>query len=239
MTPARFSNRPLYLQLRDALIERITTGHWQPGAVLPNETDLAHEFGVSPGTMRKALDVLEAEHLITRRQGRGTFVNDPTSEKLAVRFSNIRDASGQRIAGLSETGETARGVATDVEQQRLQLQPKEEVYRVRRYRYHEERVYMVEDASLPCSLFGDLPETIELSGRIVVFAHHHSLLLGKAEERVVISTPGRGIAERLGLPARAPLMTLDRVVFALDGRPVEWRVGYCHLVDEYYAAEMA
>jgi hypothetical protein len=34
-------------------------------------------------------------------------------------------------------------------------------------------------------------------------------------------------------------MTLDRVVFALDGRPVEWRVGYCHLVDEYYAAEMA
>jgi hypothetical protein len=34
-------------------------------------------------------------------------------------------------------------------------------------------------------------------------------------------------------------MVLDRVVFALDGRPIEWRVGWCHLVDKYYRAEMA
>ena len=66
----RFSTRPLYLQLRDALAERIAHGEWKPGTAIPNESDLAREFGVSSGTMRKALDMMEAEHLLTRRQGR-------------------------------------------------------------------------------------------------------------------------------------------------------------------------
>ena len=33
-------------------------------------------------------------------------------------------------------------------------------------------------------------------------------------------------------------MVLDRVVMGLDGRPIEWRMAYCHLVDKYYMAEM-
>ena len=77
------SRRPLYLQVRDALLERITNGTWKPQMAIPNELELAREMGVSPGTMRKALELLEAEHLVTRRQGRGTFVNDQASEQLA------------------------------------------------------------------------------------------------------------------------------------------------------------
>ena len=36
-----------------------------------------------------------------------------------------------------------------------------------------------------------------------------------------------------------PVMVLDRVVQDLDGRPVEWRLGWCHVADKYYLAEMA
>jgi len=70
---SRFSTRPLYLQVRDALGERIAGGEWKPSTAIPNEGDLARQFGVSPGTMRKALDLLEAERLLTRRQGRGNL----------------------------------------------------------------------------------------------------------------------------------------------------------------------
>ena len=73
MSADRFTTRPLYLQLRDALAERISSGNWRPGAIIPSESDLAREFGVSPGTMRKALDLLESERVLIRRQGRGTF----------------------------------------------------------------------------------------------------------------------------------------------------------------------
>jgi GntR family transcriptional regulator len=47
------------------------------------------------------------------------------------------------------------------------------------------------------------------------------------------------VAQQLGIAAGAPVMVLDRVVMSLDGRPIEWRVGRCHLADKYYVAEMA
>ena len=87
----RFSTRPLYLQVKDMLIERILAGTWQPGAAIPNEIELSRKLGISVGTVRKALDEMEGERLISRRQGRGTFVIDQTSDECAIRFSNIRD----------------------------------------------------------------------------------------------------------------------------------------------------
>jgi GntR family transcriptional regulator len=54
-----FKNRALYLQVRDALSQRIASGEWMPGFALPNEGDLAREVGVSSGTMRKALELME------------------------------------------------------------------------------------------------------------------------------------------------------------------------------------
>src|SRR5919109_3395801 len=107
----RFSNRPLYLQLRDALAERIANGEWKPGSAIPNESDLAREFGVSAGTMRKALDLMESERLLTRRQGRGTFVNDQSSDELAARFSNLRAADGKRVCGQIKSADIIEGIA--------------------------------------------------------------------------------------------------------------------------------
>jgi GntR family transcriptional regulator len=87
--------RALYLQLRDLLAERIARGTWKAGSHIPNEIELAREVGVSSGTVRKALEVMEAQRLITRRQGRGTHVNDPNAAGLADRFCNIRGAGGE------------------------------------------------------------------------------------------------------------------------------------------------
>src|SRR5690349_21939849 len=121
MSPGRLSNRPLYLQLRDALAGRIAGGEWKPGSAIPNESDLAREFEVSAGTMRKALDLMEGEHLLTRRQGRGTFVNDQSSHELAARFSNIRCLDGKRICGDIKSAHITSGTANELERSRLQL----------------------------------------------------------------------------------------------------------------------
>ena len=71
-----FNNEPLYIQVRDHVLNRIKLGEWKPEQNLPNESDLARLYRCSAGTMRKALDDLESQGYLTRRQGRGTFVND-------------------------------------------------------------------------------------------------------------------------------------------------------------------
>ncbi len=62
--------RRVYLALR----ERITAGELPPGAKLPAHTELAAEFGVAPMTVRQVLGYLEADGLVSRQPGRGTFV---------------------------------------------------------------------------------------------------------------------------------------------------------------------
>src|SRR5690349_10497376 len=113
---APFSTRPLYLQVRDLLASRIAAGDWRPGGTLPNEVELARELNVSPGTVRKALDQMEDEHLVFRRQGRGTFVADQSSEELAVRFTNIRTSQGSRISGHVSGSKVTVAKASELEQ---------------------------------------------------------------------------------------------------------------------------
>jgi GntR family transcriptional regulator len=69
--PAKFRLRPLYLQVRDALLNSIKDGTWSPGESLPSEIDLHRKLGVSLGKMRRALSVLEDDRLIVREPGRG------------------------------------------------------------------------------------------------------------------------------------------------------------------------
>jgi GntR family transcriptional regulator len=146
--------KPLYLQVRDALVERIGKGEWKPGMAIPNEVDLAREFGISSGTMRKALDQLEGERVRTRTQGRGTFVNDQASAALSSRFWRISAADGKPMTRDSKTIEIAETPAN--EEERPRLGKHDRVYRIRRVRWHGDRPFMVEDASLPASLFPGL-----------------------------------------------------------------------------------
>lgn len=67
VTSKLWSERPLYLKVRDVLAARIAVGEWKPGTPIPKESELVREFGVSPETMRQALDLMEADDLLTRR----------------------------------------------------------------------------------------------------------------------------------------------------------------------------
>jgi GntR family transcriptional regulator len=239
MPTNHFSTRPLYLQLRDALAERVAAGEWKPGTAIPNEGDLAREFGVSAGTMRKALDLLEDEHLVTRRQGRGTFVNDQNSEELAVRFCNVRKPDGRRIVGRFRNVSLTEATASEMECARLQITPQDRVFRAERIRLDQERPFMVEALSIPAALFPDFAVSVGALPHVTELAQRYGILLGKAEERVSVETASGEIAKTLGIAVGAPVAVLDRVVFALDDRrPVEWRIGRCHLGAGHYLAEM-
>ena len=89
------SFQPLYLQIK-ALLERgLDAREWSPGAAIPSENVLAARFGVSQGTVRKAIAALAADNLVVRRQGKGTFVATHTEEKSSLfRFLRIRRNDG-------------------------------------------------------------------------------------------------------------------------------------------------
>jgi len=90
---------PLYKAAETEMLRRIGTGEWPVGLRLPNEFGLADEFGVSQGTMRRALITLETMGYLKRKPGRGTIVSEPETidseaSSAAKGFHRLQDKTG-------------------------------------------------------------------------------------------------------------------------------------------------
>jgi DNA-binding GntR family transcriptional regulator len=81
----------------DAIIRSIESGALREGDRLPSEGELASFHGVSVGTIQKALARLTHSGLITREQGRGTFVSGTRVAPADVRYLRFRDEQGNEL----------------------------------------------------------------------------------------------------------------------------------------------
>jgi GntR family transcriptional regulator len=73
-----------YQRIADSLRRRLLAGHWQPGERLPTERQLCRQFAASQITVRRAMQILEEEHLLERRQGSGTYANSTAMRKIPI-----------------------------------------------------------------------------------------------------------------------------------------------------------
>ena len=87
---------PAYQQIKRYVVKRIAEGEWQPGGLIPSETELVKEFGVARMTVSRALRELTAERVLTRVQGSGTFVAPQRYESTVLEIRNIADEIAAR-----------------------------------------------------------------------------------------------------------------------------------------------
>lgn len=231
--------RPLYAQVKELMIGRMIEGIWKPGAVLPSEVQLAAEFGVSQGTVRKALDALAAENMVIRRQGRGTFVAEHDEDRTLFHFFHLVGTDGARQLPTSTVLSCRNGKANREEAGRLTIGRGAGVVRVRRMRKLNGTPSVFESIAVPIDLFpglgtgGELPNTL-----YELYERGFGVTIARAEERLRAVGAPKEVAAQLKIEAGAPLLEIDRVAFALDGRAVEWRVSHCDTQRHHYLAEL-
>jgi GntR family transcriptional regulator len=234
----KFQVRPLYLQVRDALLERIKDGSWKPGANLPSEIDLYRELGVGLGTLRKALGVLESEQLIIREPGRGTFVRDHRAGRTPSRFNPIRGADGMPVRGELRHRKVKLATPTGPERAALGLGAGDQIVRIQRTRFHEDRPIAYEQLCLPDHRFPGLAGREEFPDELEELAQEWGVLVARAEAKVTVKPAPSAAAAALSVADRAPVLSLDRLAFDTDDRPIEAMTAYLNLQDEYCRLEM-
>lgn len=229
--------RPLYAQIRERLVERIRSGQWKPGQLIPNEFEIAAEFGVSQGTARKAISELAAEGLVLRRQGRGTFVVEHTPAHVQFRFFNIVDADGAAV--IPDSKETSASLAeADAEARRvLGLEPSARVIRIRRIRTRDGVPFISETVVLPEALFPGFADRPEVANTLYdLFQKEYGVLVMRTDDRLSAVAANADVAAVLGVAPGTPLLRIERIAYGLDDVAVEWRVSLCHLDRAYYLA---
>jgi GntR family transcriptional regulator len=98
------SAKPMYLQIADDIEEQIKSDRLAPGEEIPSEAALMERYGVSSGTVRKAVAELRTAGLVVTYQGKGSFVKSrpPVTRKSSDRFRRSHRRAG-KAAYIAET----------------------------------------------------------------------------------------------------------------------------------------
>ncbi|PWC34989.1 GntR family transcriptional regulator [Azospirillum sp. TSO22-1] len=216
---------PLYARLRDVLTRHIAGGAWPPGEALPAESALASAYGVSVGTMRKALQQLVDEGLLERRHGSGTFVRRAQFDKSLFRF--FRHA-GDTGSGIPASRILRREVTTagEAPEAALGLPADAPVIRLQRLRFWGDEPFLAEDIVLPhdrFSAFLDIP--VEELGPLLypVYEQACGQVVARAEELLTVGAADAVVARLLRCRTGTPIVSIERTAFAHDGSALEWR----------------
>ncbi len=234
---------PLYLQIKALLEKSLEAREWRPGEAIPSEIDLAHRYGVSQGTVRKAIDALAADNLVVRRQGKGTFVATHTEERTSLpRFLRIRSNEGGDVAPVSRLLEVRRAKAGVDAARLLALKPGDPVLVLKRLLEYAGEPVVLDEITLPAALFRGLTKARYDAYRGSMYGFFESqfgVRMLKAQEKIRAVAADAATARALNTDVGAPLLAVDRVTLTYGDRPVEVRRGLCvtrayHYLNELY-----
>jgi GntR family transcriptional regulator len=208
----------LYRQIEDALRNAIDAGILKPQEAIPAERDLAADFQVSRITVRKALDALVSEGLLTRRQGAGTFVAGRVEKQFAKLSSFSEDMVARGRTVRSEWLLRGEGLVSPDEALTLALRPGSAVYRLHRIRFADELPMALEYSTIPG--FGlDGPESVANSLYAALETRGNRPVRALQRLRAILFD--RDQAALLGIEAGAAGLLIDRRGFLDDGRVIE------------------
>lgn len=229
--------QPLYRQVKQLLLQRVVSGDWKPGGILPSETKLAEEFNVSQGTVRKALEEMAAEHVVVRHQGKGTFVTARGAEQ-PVHFFSMTTADHKPLA--ERVNVSIRHVvsqASEPEQQALNIGPGSEVVRIYRVRTINGAPVLRDEIVMVNDVFPGFVDHLDEHPRAntyVIMEKEYGVLAVRAEEWVSAVPAEQQEAQALEVGVGTPLLKILRISYGLDGTPIEFWTTWVNSTDCHY-----
>jgi GntR family transcriptional regulator len=213
---------PRYLQIAEALRDRIRRGDLAPGSRLDTQRVLARRFDVTVMTFRQALETLEREHLIERRHGLGTFVAAPTVEYDILQLRRLAgDLSAQgenvvtRVLGARFVGADRRAAAA------LRLRPRARVLELERLRLIDARPMSLQRSLLPAQVGEEVAKAdLGITPLHLILEDKLGIAIAHAAETVSAVRLPRQAARALDCRPGVPAFESERVSYGTAGEPV-------------------
>ena len=215
---------PLYIQIAEGLVGQVESGELAPGDRLPPERELSEKLGVNRMTLRRALRVLEAQGLVVRRHGVGTYIAEPKIDRrmdTVFRFTRGMQSRGYtpgaRLISLEQTFMDA-ALARE-----LALPLSSPAFHIRRLRTVNQEPVLLESYTLPAGRFPGL-QRYDLEARSIyeIMESEYGVTIARARQSFEPVVASAFEAELLGVRPGAPLMLEKRTSFDQDDRPVEY-----------------
>lgn len=212
---------PHYQRIKRHLLGMIEDGQLKPGDRVPPERELLTLFGVSRMTARQALVDLERDGVISRHQGRGSFVNAPKLEEALADLTSFTD--DMRSRGFQPGSHLRRCVripAPEAVARALAVGVDEPVLLIERLRTANEAPVALQVAHLPAWIGLDVVDLAD--GSLYAALRRRGVLPAAGRETLEALAATAADVEALGVREGAPLLGLTRLTRDATGRPIEY-----------------
>jgi DNA-binding GntR family transcriptional regulator len=219
---------PAYLHIANALSEEVAAGVYRAGDQLPTEPQLRARYGVSPVTVRRAINILLDRGLVTTTQGKGTFVRSMDIGEAIFRLQEITGVWTEDDSVEVQLLEARIVLAHEEVALKLELQPDALVvflrrlvlrggvpliYQIEHVTYDEHRPLV--EAQLQVTSLEGLLRSPQVEG----------VLGGRLTIKAIILEAEAAAA--LHAPVGSPAFSLEGLFMDYDGRPVSWGRFFC------------
>lgn len=216
--------KPKYIQLVERLRRDILSEKLHTGDKLLSENELKREYNVSSTTVRKCIDILRHEGLITRVQGVGTFINKPhvverSLEKVLSFTKNMEQVGLKPSTIVLEKKVIA---AQDKYRQKLNVGPEGKLLRLKRLRSGNDTPMLLETRFINLKYCPGIYEK-ELTGSLyVVYQDTYDIKVSKAKQNLKIVYLNEKEAKLLHCKVGDPAFLVTGVTFSDRNEPIEY-----------------
>lgn len=216
---------PLYEQLKRSLLAMMKTGMFKPGDRLPPTADLCQRFRVSHITVGKALSDLARDGVVSRIQGKGTFVASPPIERrLTNLLSFTREMARQGLAVRSRVL-SAEEIPATPQQNRLFGRPPTEAasyLRIQRLRFVDGMPACLATSIFPAAVGRRLARLpLQNASFYELLENDLGLHLYREERWITPMVATARLARLLEVRPGAPLFRLEGMTYLEGDVPIE------------------
>jgi GntR family transcriptional regulator len=215
---------PLYEVVKRHISEAILLGEWSSGTVIPSENALAADFGVSVGTVRRALAELVSEGMLMRRRKTGTVVTGwaPLHNlRYFFQYFRLHNKAGALLKSRTALLDYQLSEATVLEADKLLIEVGSPVYRLHRLRSIDGVVAMHEHFTVVASKVPNFPGPEELPELLYRYLlEHYGLRVAAVREQLTAGLATEEDCRLLELPSPHAVMIIDAVSFDQAATPV-------------------
>lgn len=209
---------PKYFQIYRDLLGLIRSGRLQPGSILPAETVLCKQYQASRGTVRRGLEELERQGLISRFPGRPTRVNVPKIPLLASGFrADIANKGHSPKTTILFMGEsTGSSTVSDL----LGISHGSSLYTIQRIVLADNDPVVLEYAYMPFPVDSITAEEVDAKSLLELIPAKRQMVLGKATESYTPTVLTKEEADPLRVKPGALALRDQAVVFDPTLHPI-------------------
>ncbi|MFD1440324.1 MULTISPECIES: GntR family transcriptional regulator [Lacticaseibacillus] len=213
-----------YQQIAQSLHQMFTDGTYAPGALLPDQEQLAKQFHTTRITIRKAIQLLIVEGVVYSKRGAGTFLRkdyrattggiSPIDQPLGTTATQPGHKVTSKILGF------AARMPNESEQEALVICPTDPVYVIDRVRYVDQQLFSYEHTIMPTAIM-TITEDM-LKGSIYAALKAHGIAIAGSHRTVYAIKATEEDVKAIGAALNDPVLVIRQVSYSVEGEPFEF-----------------